>query len=199
MAAAVARHPEAAAPDEGRGPPAPALRRGSATCRAPTPSRSSGAIAPDDDPTDYTYGVAITSSFHPDDDTHIEPVRYGKGFNTMAMLQTVLTDGDGDGPRWRAWLKEMWTAARQRRGPLRLQALVRAHRDRPGDAEPRQLDHDVRQAQPVRAAWRMTSRAGPRRPEPDLDPGRQRGRTPDRRARSAAPPAATSASRSACR
>jgi len=25
------------------------------------------------------------------------------------MLQTVLTDGDGDGPRWRVWLKEMWT------------------------------------------------------------------------------------------
>ncbi len=67
-----------------------------------------GAIAPPSDTTDYTYGVAITSSFHPDADTHIEPVRYGKGFNTMAMLQTVLTDGDGDGPRWRVWLKEMW-------------------------------------------------------------------------------------------
>ena len=53
-----------------------------------------GAIAPKDDPTDYTYGVAITSCFHPDADTHVEPVRYGKGFNTMAMLQTVLTDGD---------------------------------------------------------------------------------------------------------
>ena len=68
-----------------------------------------GAIAPTSDLTDYSYGVAITSSFHPDADTHIEPVRYGKGFNTMAMLQTVLTDGDGDGPRWRVWLKEMWT------------------------------------------------------------------------------------------
>jgi cholesterol oxidase len=67
-----------------------------------------GAIAPTTDLTDYSYGIAITSSFHPDADTHIEPVRYGKGFNTMAMLQTVLTDGDGDGPRWRAWLKEMW-------------------------------------------------------------------------------------------
>ena len=53
-----------------------------------------GAIAAKDDPTDYTYGVAITSSFHPDHDTHVEPVRYGKGFNTMAMMQTVLTDGD---------------------------------------------------------------------------------------------------------
>lgn len=67
-----------------------------------------GAIAPRGDTTDYTQGVAITSSFHPDADTHIEPVRYGRGFNTMAMLQTVLTDGEGPGPRWRSWLTEMW-------------------------------------------------------------------------------------------
>lgn len=68
-----------------------------------------GAIAPTSDDTDYSYGVAITSSFHPDADTHIEPCRYGKGHNTMAMLQTVLTDGDGPQPRWRTWLKELWT------------------------------------------------------------------------------------------
>ncbi|GAB3254477.1 GMC family oxidoreductase [Alteromonas gracilis] len=68
-----------------------------------------GAIAPTSDNTDYSYGVAITSSFHPDADTHIEPCRYGKGHNTMALLQTVLTDGDGPQPRWRTWLKELWT------------------------------------------------------------------------------------------
>jgi len=70
-----------------------------------------GAIAPKGDPTDYTYGVAITSSFHPDEDTHVEPVRYGKGFNTMAMLQTVLTDGDDTGGKTRikTWLRELWT------------------------------------------------------------------------------------------
>jgi cholesterol oxidase len=65
-----------------------------------------GAIAPDTS-VDYTEGVAITSSFHPDEHTHIEPVRYGKGSNAMAMLQTVLTDGDVQ-PRWRPWLKELW-------------------------------------------------------------------------------------------
>ena len=42
---------------------------------------------------DYTQGVAITSSWHPDADTHIEPVRYGKGSNLMALLNTGLTDG----------------------------------------------------------------------------------------------------------
>ncbi|GAA1666340.1 GMC family oxidoreductase [Kribbella yunnanensis] len=56
---------------------------------------------------DYTRGVAITSSFHPDEITHIEPVRYGRGSNAMSLLQTVLTDGDGDRPRWRTWLREL--------------------------------------------------------------------------------------------
>ncbi|GAA1785286.1 GMC family oxidoreductase [Luedemannella flava] len=51
---------------------------------------------------DFTEGVAITSSIHPDADTHIESVRYGRGSNAMALLQTVLTDG---GPRRaRRWL-----------------------------------------------------------------------------------------------
>jgi cholesterol oxidase len=55
---------------------------------------------------DYTDGVAITSSFHPDASTHIEPVRYGRGSNAMGLLQTVLTDG---GP-WRParWLRSFF-------------------------------------------------------------------------------------------
>jgi len=67
-----------------------------------------GAIAPPEQKdVDYTYGVAITSSWHPDEVTHIEPVRYGKGSNAMSLMQTVLTDGDGPDPRWRTWLKEL--------------------------------------------------------------------------------------------
>ncbi|PZT76191.1 MULTISPECIES: GMC oxidoreductase [unclassified Streptomyces] len=38
---------------------------------------------------DFTRGVAITSSIHPDENTHIEPVRYGKGSNAMGGL-TIL-------------------------------------------------------------------------------------------------------------
>jgi cholesterol oxidase len=53
---------------------------------------------------DFSQGVAITSSFHPDDDTHIEPVRYGRGSNAMGLLQTLLVDGDGRGPRWLRFL-----------------------------------------------------------------------------------------------
>jgi cholesterol oxidase len=54
---------------------------------------------------DFTRGVAITSSFHPDDHTHIEPVRYGKGSNAMGMLVTGLVDG-GQGSRIGGWLRE---------------------------------------------------------------------------------------------
>jgi cholesterol oxidase len=52
---------------------------------------------------DFSRGVAITSSFRPTPDTHIEPVRYGAGSNAMGLLSTVLTDGDSLARRWRTW------------------------------------------------------------------------------------------------
>lgn len=67
-----------------------------------------GAIAPRDSTTDYSYGVAITSSFHPDADTHVEPVRYGKGSNAMALMQTILADQVPGEKRVLTWAKEMW-------------------------------------------------------------------------------------------
>jgi cholesterol oxidase len=57
--------------------------------------------------TDFTKGVAITSSFFPDSRTHIEPVRYGKGSNLMGLLGTVMTDGVDGVPRWKVWAKEL--------------------------------------------------------------------------------------------
>jgi cholesterol oxidase len=47
----------------------------------------------------FSEGVAITSSFHPDANTHIEPVRYGPGSNAMGLLSTLLVDGGGRLPR----------------------------------------------------------------------------------------------------
>jgi cholesterol oxidase len=61
---------------------------------------------------DYTRGVAITSSFDPDEHTHVEPVRYGKGSNLLALMGAVLVDGDQRGPRWVAGLREMWRRRR---------------------------------------------------------------------------------------
>jgi cholesterol oxidase len=51
------------------------------------------------DTTGYAAGVAITSSIHPDDDTHIEVVRYGPGSNAMSSISTLMVDGGGRIPR----------------------------------------------------------------------------------------------------
>jgi cholesterol oxidase len=70
---------------------------------------------------DLTHGVAITSSIHPTSDTHVEPVRYGKGSNAMGLLQTLMTDGAGPGgsdvPRWKQLFTE---AGADPRGILRM-------------------------------------------------------------------------------
>ncbi|GLW54182.1 GMC family oxidoreductase [Kitasatospora phosalacinea] len=58
---------------------------------------------------DFTRGVAITSSVHPDENTHIEPVRYGRGSNAMGALSIQQVSGAGRGPRW---LRYLGTAAR---------------------------------------------------------------------------------------
>ena len=54
--------------------------------------------------TDYTRGVAITSSVHPDPDTHLEPVRFGRGHDAMCALVAALTDGGRRTPRFLRWL-----------------------------------------------------------------------------------------------
>ena len=48
---------------------------------------------------DLTKGVAITSSFHVDSETHVENCRYGKGSNAMGLLATILVEGGGSVPR----------------------------------------------------------------------------------------------------
>ncbi len=53
---------------------------------------------------DFTRGVAITSSVHPNDHTHIEPVRYGKGSNAMGTLSVLQVPFGGRLPRWLSYL-----------------------------------------------------------------------------------------------
>jgi cholesterol oxidase len=127
-----------------------------------------GAIAPSSDPTDYSYGVAITSSFHPDEHTHIEPCRYGKGFNTMAMLQTVLTDGDGDEPRWRTWSRAMWE---QRRNLFELYDLKHWSERAVIALVMQSLDNSITTyGKKGLFGWRMTSRQGHGAPNPTWIP-----------------------------
>ncbi|WP_051857519.1 GMC oxidoreductase [Streptomyces cellulosae] len=53
---------------------------------------------------DFTRGVAITSSIHPDENTHIEPVRYGKGSNaTGAWFVLQVPNAEGSS-RFLGWL-----------------------------------------------------------------------------------------------
>lgn len=54
---------------------------------------------------DYTPGVAITSSFHPDAQTHVEPVRYGRGSGALSLMNMALPDRPGPGGRFRAVLR----------------------------------------------------------------------------------------------
>ncbi|WP_158881141.1 GMC family oxidoreductase [Amycolatopsis anabasis] len=71
---------------------------------------------------DFSRGVAITSSIHPDEITHIEPVRYGKGSNAMSMLQTVATDGRSEVPRWRQAVRFLY------RHPIQSAKLLNGYR-----------------------------------------------------------------------
>ena len=65
-----------------------------------TNSESLLGVRMDEPKDDYTQGVAITSSWHPDENTHIEPCRYGKGSNAMGLLNTIMTDGGTRRQRW---------------------------------------------------------------------------------------------------
>jgi cholesterol oxidase len=52
-------------------------------------------------------GIAITASFHPDEHTHVENVRYGKGSNAMGLLSTLMVRGDTKLPRPLEFVKEL--------------------------------------------------------------------------------------------
>lgn len=69
------------------------------------------------DDTDFTKGVAITSSIHPDHDTHIEPVRYGKGSNALSFISTAMIDEVDGVSKGRLWWREI---RRSRRDTVRM-------------------------------------------------------------------------------
>ncbi|MFC7491389.1 MULTISPECIES: GMC oxidoreductase [unclassified Knoellia] len=52
-------------------------------------------------------GIAITSSFHPDADTHVENCRYGPGSNAMGLLSTLLVPGDTGRSRPVAFVRQL--------------------------------------------------------------------------------------------
>ena len=51
---------------------------------------------------DYSKGPAITSTFHPDEATQVQVMRFAAGSNVFGGLSTLLVDGGGRAPRaWR--------------------------------------------------------------------------------------------------
>lgn len=117
---------------------------------------------------DYTEGIAITSSFHPDDHTHIEPVRYGKGSNAIGLLQTVLSDGGGRTPRV---LKTLGVALRHPRAALR-SLSVRRWSERTIIALVMQTDDNSLELGSKKGLFgrRLTSRPGQGDPPPQWIP-----------------------------
>jgi cholesterol oxidase len=60
--------------------------------------------------TDQTRGIAITSGFWPDPQTHVELVRYGAGQDAMGRLATLLVEGGGGvWARRLRWLRAVFT------------------------------------------------------------------------------------------
>ena len=81
---------------------------------------------------DHSRGVAISSSIHPDAQTHIEGVRYPAGSNALGLLATLLVDGDdpdhprvGRRSRFTRPLRFMRTVARH---PIRFLASLSVRR-----------------------------------------------------------------------
>ncbi|MEU3645822.1 GMC family oxidoreductase [Lentzea sp. NPDC034063] len=111
---------------------------------------------------DNSRGLAITSSIHPDADTHVEVVRYGRGSNLMGLLMTTLVDG---GP------------ARLRRGLAQLVrergSVLRMHTPRAWSEETiallvmQSLDNSLTT---VSRRGRMTTRQGEGAPNPSWNP-----------------------------
>jgi len=126
-----------------------------------------GAVARDRS-VDYTRGVAITSSFHPDEVTHIEPVRYGRGSNAMALLQSVLAEEVPGTSRVRTWLRELWA---QRRHALEFYDFKHWSERAVIALVMQSLDNSITTVGVRgRFGWRMSSRQGHGAPNPTYIP-----------------------------
>ena len=117
---------------------------------------------------DLTHGVAITSSFHVDETTHVENVRYGRGSNAMGLFSTLLIPGDV-GNRVVEFVKQF-----ARRPVMLTKAVV------PKGCSERTIIALVMQTvdnslivspKKTRRGWKLTSRQGHGEPNPTWIPG----------------------------
>jgi len=66
-------------------------------------------VRANDPDADFSDNISITSGIYPDDDTHIEVVRFNRGSDVISFLTTLLTDGGGRIPRI---LRYFWNVLR---------------------------------------------------------------------------------------
>lgn len=112
--------------------------------------------------------MAITSSFHVDETTHVENVRYGRGSNAMGLFSTLLIPGDV-GNRVVEFVKQfarrpvMLTKAVVPKGwsERTIIALVMQTVDNSLIVSPKK----------TRRGWKLTSRQGHGEPNPTWIPG----------------------------
>jgi cholesterol oxidase len=62
------------------------------------------AVTANDKHADFSDQISITSGIYPDQNTHVEVVRFNKGSDLMALLTAPLTDGGGNIPRFLRFL-----------------------------------------------------------------------------------------------
>lgn len=61
-------------------------------------------VRSNDETTNWSDQIAITSGIYADDTTHIEMVRFNKGSDVLLNLLTLMADGGGKHPRWIRYL-----------------------------------------------------------------------------------------------
>jgi cholesterol oxidase len=134
-----------------------------------------GAVAANLD-VDYSQGVAITSSFHPNEHTHVEPVRYGHGSNAMMLTNGPLVPNSSR--RRRDFWKLLWQQRSSlfRSVPGRLRALDARHWSERTVILLVMQTHDNSITTYTKRSWlrlgrrRLTSRQGHGIPNPDYIP-----------------------------
>ena len=128
---------------------------------------------------DFTEGVAITSSFHPTPDTHIEPVRYGKGSNAMGAA----ADPDDRRRRAHAALDQVPRSGGEESAQDAADASVRNWSERTIIALVMQnLDNSITTytKKGLFGRRKVTSKQGHGQPNPTWIPAGQRGDPPHR-------------------
>lgn len=72
--------------------------------RVRTNSEALTCVTAKNDKVDFSEGIAITSSYFPDEVTHVEPVRYPRGSDLMSFFLTIFVEGGGRFIRPLKWL-----------------------------------------------------------------------------------------------